>query len=460
MKDPRIIHLLEAMEAAIQGEPHVPAQLPPHDRDEIDQLCRAFDSFADRFGSKFREERKLREITEKVNSGHRLSEILDYAYETLHAIIPYDRIGFSFLDKNDRDEDIVRAYWTKTKAPEAKIAAGYYGFLKGSSLENVIRTGRPRIINDLELYLKEHPGSGSTRLIVEEGMKSSLTCPLIAGGKPVGFMFFSSMQPRTYEDAHVETFQLIAGQFSVIAEKGRLYERLTELNQLKNHFLGIAAHDLRNPITVIKGYVDLALEGFLGELTAEQKDAFKVINRYSGTMLTLINDFLDVSTIESGHLDLRMKEIELEEYLKETHQFHNLLAKAKAIEISLELEQNLPKIHLDPDRISQVINNLVSNAVKFSPPNTQVTLQVKVEGNHVVISVQDQGQGIPSQEIPKLFSFYGKTAIRPTGGESSTGLGLAIAKKMVELHGGKIGVESVAGKGSKFYFSLPIKRKA
>ena len=133
-----------------------------------------------------------------------------------------------------------------------------------------------------------------------------------------------------------------------------------------------------------------------------------------------------------------------------------LLAKGKSINLKLNLESNLPEISLDRNRISQVINNLITNAIKFSYPETEIALSAVRRGGEVIISVADQGQGIPPDEIPKLFADFTKTSVRPTGGEKSTGLGLAIAKRMVEAHKGRIWVESQVGKGSTFSFTLPL----
>ena len=378
---------------------------------------------------------------------------MNYAYGALRQLFPYDRIGFSLLENGGRE---LRARWSRSEAPEMKINKGYVASMEGSSLEHILRTVRPRILNDLVSYLKDHPSSDSTQRIVAEGMRSSLTCPLIAAGKPIGFLFFSSMKPNTYRDVHVELFQEIAGQIALTAEKSRLYEQLVELNDMKNKFLGIAAHDLRTPIGVIKGYADIMAEGVLGEIAPGNKEPLQAIVRHCKKMLTLISDLLDVSAIESGRLDLRLQKVDLRAYLQEIHKENSLLAQVKSIEFILEVPSELPALVIDPDRINQVINNLVMNAIKFSNPHTRIVLKAVPLDGAVAISVTDQGQGIPASELPQLFAFFGKTTVRPTGGESSTGLGLAIAKRMVEAHHGMIWVESQVGKGSTFTFTLPI----
>ena len=370
-------------------------------------------------------------------------------------IVPYHRIGFSLLEENDT---VLRAYWARSESPVIKIGKGYSAGMRGSSLEKVFQTGKPRILNDLEGYLKDHSDSKSTRDIVEEGMRSSLTCPLVASGKPVGFLFFSSTRAHEYRDAHTALFQEIAGQLALTLEKSRLYEEVIRFNDLKNKFLGMAAHDLRSPITVIKGYADLLTGGLMGDLDDTQKKPIRAMAAHCDKMLALINDLLDVSAIESGQLALAPQETDLAVYLKENARYNILLAKAKSIELVLEIPEGLPKVSMDPRRIDQVINNLIANAIKFSRPPSRITLRVVPREKEVAISVTDEGQGIPPGEISKLFQYFGRTSVLPTAGEKSTGLGLAIVKRMVEAHGGKIGVESRPGKGSTLTFTLPLKR--
>lgn len=452
-EDTRIAQLIAAVEAMKKGGFHFEA---PGGGDGIARLGRGLEDLARALAVKNEEMEKIEEITRKINAGLVLDDVLNYAYEAFRSIIPYDRIGFSLIEEKHQ---MVRARWARSEAPELKISKGYFAPLKGSSLERIIETGEPRILNDLEAYSREHPHSDSTRRIVEEGMRSSLTCPLIAMDKPIGFMFFSSMKAGTYRDAHVEIFREIAGQMAVIAEKSRLYEQLLELNSVKNKFLGIAAHDLRNPLAVIKGYAGLFLDGLAGPLTDTQRQFLANMNKICQTMLTLVNDLLDVSAIEAGEIRLDLRETDLAAFLEEICAFHKLLAKGKRIELKLEVSAGLPVVPMDPDRVTQIVTNLVSNAIKFSRPESVVVLRASAARGAAEISVEDQGPGIPENELPKIFNYFSRTSVRPTAGEASTGLGLAIVKRMVEAHGGRIWVESSVGKGSKFTFQIPLAAK-
>lgn len=177
------------------------------------------------FETRFRELVSFGELIEHANSGLRLDEVLENLHASFRRIIPYDRMSVAFITPN-RERAVSR--WTRSTASEIRIPVGYSAPLAGSSLAPIIETGEPRILNDLRAYAADHPDSDSTRRIVEEGMGSSLTCPLIANGTPVGFLFFTSTGRDTYRDADKRAFMRIATQLSLIIEKGRLYEQLSE----------------------------------------------------------------------------------------------------------------------------------------------------------------------------------------------------------------------------------------
>lgn len=452
MSDDKISAYYSAIRAMQEGRFRVAVPVGPDDEDDLSKLGLSLLELGETLEQRFQELNKLSQVTEEVNAGLILDEVLDHLYASFLEVIPYDRIGLSLLEDEGQ---VVRARWAHSKALNMEITAGYSAAMVGSSLERIVETGQPRILNDLKAYLRDHPDSESTQLIVREGIRSSLTCPLIALNKPVGFLFFSSLQPDTYRDVHVDTFLKIAGQLSTIVEKSRLYQQLIELNELKDRFMGMAAHDLRNPLNVLTGYLSLFINGVLGEIPASQMDIMHSMDAACKGMLDLVNDLLDISAIESGHLELRREDVSLAEFLRESHDANRVLAQVKNIQLRLDLADAPEEISLDPNRIHQVLNNLISNAIKFSFPETMITLRAGIRGDEAVISVIDQGQGIPDKDLPEIFAEFGRASVRPTAGEKSTGLGLAIVKRIVEAHGGQIGVESQVGKGATFTFTLP-----
>jgi signal transduction histidine kinase len=231
---------------------------------------------------------------------------------------------------------------------------------------------------------------------------------------------------------------------------------LEEINTLKNEFLGMAAHDLRSPIGNIQNLAELILDHDAEMGHEERVEIVSMIRNLSHGMMNLLNDLLDITTIESGKIDLRPMPVAMAPYLMEIEHYHRRLAEHKKISLITEVAENIPTVCFDKERIQQVLNNLLSNAIKFSPMHTVVRLRVYHTPVGIEFSVIDQGQGIRSEEQSKLFGAFQRTSTKPTAGEHSTGLGLSICKKIVELHGGIIGVESEVGRGSRFYFTLPI----
>ncbi len=231
---------------------------------------------------------------------------------------------------------------------------------------------------------------------------------------------------------------------------------LVKLNELKNQFLGMAAHDLRNPIGVILTYSDFLLEEAGDVLKEEHAQFLAIIRKSSEFMLSLLNDLLDVAKIESGRLDLDLEPADLVALIRNNVTLNQSLADKKSIRIIFRNDMPLPTILMDRTKIEQVLNNLISNAIKFSPLGTTVEVNILKSANHLTVSVRDDGQGIPESERKKLFQPFSRTSVKSTGGEKSTGLGLAIVRKIVMGHGGKIGVDSEVGRGSTFYFTLPL----
>lgn len=216
--------------------------VPSDPNDEYGKLGHGLNDLARELEKKYNEAIKLREIAEEITAGMFLDDILNRIYASFRPIIPYDRMGYALLDD---EKTRATASWVKTDTSKIKLKIGYAAAMAGSSLQEIIETGQPRILNDLQSYLAEHPTSTSTKLIVEEGMNSSLTCPLIAQGKPVGFLFFSSTKKDTYQDIHQDIFLQIAGQVSILVEKSRLYQQLYELN----HKLLLAQKELQYQAT-------------------------------------------------------------------------------------------------------------------------------------------------------------------------------------------------------------------
>jgi len=249
--------------------------------------------------------------------------------------------------------------------------------------------------------------------------------------------------------------ELLARAVRHAIERKRIVMELDRLNRFKNQLLGMAAHDLRNPLAVVLACSELLLDGEGTAMPAgKQRDFHLRIKSNAEFMLRLIDDLLDVSCIESGRLELKLERTELGPMIARNLEFNAVLARRKGIELACRHCAAVP-VMADTRRLEQVLNNLISNAIKFSEPGTRVEVTVSRENGSVAVAVADQGQGIPADELDRLFQPFSCTSVRSTAGEKSTGLGLAIARRIIEAHRGRIWAESRPGAGSVFRFSLP-----
>lgn len=236
-------------------------------------------------------------------------------------------------------------------------------------------------------------------------------------------------------------------------------EQLKRLNEQKNMLLGMAAHDLRNPLYLIEGYSDFLLKDGSANLIDDQRTIISAIHSSSTFMVGMINDLLDVHKIETGKMELKMEVGDFAQVVRNVIERQGFASKNKGVEISVSLPDTIPHFLFDPSRIEQVMGNLVDNAIKFSFKGSRVEVAVQYDEDEVLFSVRDYGPGIPEKEQGRLFKPFSTTSVKPTGNEKSTGLGLAIAESIVSRHQGRIWVESEQGKGSQFSFALPVRQQ-
>ncbi len=234
---------------------------------------------------------------------------------------------------------------------------------------------------------------------------------------------------------------------------------LKRLNLEKNEFLGIAAHDLKNPLGAIKGLVEVILSD--PEMEESEKNEFlRYVESSTHYMIQLVSDLLDINKIEEGRVEFYTGEVNLERILKDSVEKFKFQAEKK--NISLEFSPGLgeEKVKTDPNKIQQVIDNLISNAIKFSPFDKKIFVESRISGDKAVVSVIDQGPGISEEDQEKLFGKFARLSAKPTGDENSTGLGLSIVKKIVEGLEGRIWCESKLGEGAAFKFEQKLYAKS
>lgn len=236
--------------------------------------------------------------------------------------------------------------------------------------------------------------------------------------------------------------------------------QLQQLDALKNQFFGMAAHDLRHPVGVIRMYGEFLADEAAQDLSSEHREFLHIIQTSGNLMEAILNDFIDIAVFESGKLTLNRKRVNLPEWLRRIVDYSAVLAAPKKIEIRMPSPPALPLLRIDAAKMEQVMNNLISNAIKFSQAGD--TIWVKLDerqvdaGADVVLSVQDQGPGIDQGDLKRLFEPFERVRSGHRPVEKSSGLGLAIVQKIVAAHEGRVWVESEVGRGSTFFVALPL----
>ncbi len=266
----------------------------------------------------------------------------------------------------------------------------------------------------------------------------------IAGGRPTDVSV--SLSPVRDEQGVPQWWVVVVHDIS----------RLKELDRLKSEFISTVSHELRTPLASIIGFAELLLTRDPGPLTEEQGEFLDIVYRSAETLLDLVNDLLDVSHIESGRFQLQLRPVDLAELAQSAWSGLQPLAEAKGLQARLHLPQSPPLIVGDPHRLAQVINNLLSNAIKFTLEGGQVDVSVAEVEESVQFTVSDTGIGIPTRDMDRLFSRFYRSAESINRAISGTGLGLYIAKSIVESHGGSIGINSQEGQGTTIWFRLPL----
>ena len=255
-----------------------------------------------------------------------------------------------------------------------------------------------------------------------------------------------------------------ADQAVIAIENVRLFNEIQEksaqlevASRHKSEFLANMSHELRTPLNAIIGFSEVLIEKMFGEVNDKQLDYLQDIHSSGKHLLSLINDILDLSKIEAGRMELEVSEFDLPAALGNAMTLVRERAQRHGIALSLDVDKSLGAFHADERKVKQIMLNLLSNAVKFTPEGGKVGVQAKLNGEAVEISVTDTGVGIAPEDHEAVFEEFKQVGRDYTRKAEGTGLGLALTKRFIELHGGTLRLESAPGKGSTFTFTLPVR---
>jgi signal transduction histidine kinase/ActR/RegA family two-component response regulator len=323
---------------------------------------------------------------------------------------------------------------------------------------HVLATGESELYPEIspEMLAASARDEEHRQLIQDLGLTSAMVVPLVAHGRTVGALsFISAESGRHYRTEDLALAQDLAGRAALAISNAKLYHDSQESSRLKDEFLATMSHELRTPLNAILGWANLLSRGSLDEESAA--DALETIERNARSQVRLIEDLMDVSSIITGKLRLDVRPVALADVVEAATDAVRPAAQAKNIRLQVLLDPQAGPVSGDPERLQQVIWNLLSNALKFTPKGGRVQVRLERINSHVEITVSDNGQGISAEFLPHVFDRFRQADSTITRNVGGLGLGLSIVRQLVELHGGTVHVVSPGeGQGTTFTVSLPI----
>jgi len=399
----------------------------------------------------------LREVGRAVSSTLELKVVLktivDRAVELsgtdVGAIFYFrEEVGrFELGETTGIEEDVI------ARLRKLDIAAGQTG------LGEAIANGKPLQVADVT----KRASNPLRDAAMEAGLRAALIVPLLSADTPMGALLLQRRQPGEFPPAVVSLMQSFADQSAIALENARLFEEIAQksreleiASQHKSQFVANMSHELRTPLAAMLGYAELIQEGFYEPQGPKSLDALARIRANGKHLLGLINTLLDIAKIESGQFTLNMAEYAIESVVETVRSATESLAHNKKLALRTEVAKSLPLGLGDEQRLTQVLLNLVGNAIKFTDAG-EVRVSATAANSHFTVTVADTGPGIPETHLARIFDQFHQVDSSSTKAKGGTGLGLAISKQIVEMHGGRIWVESTLGKGSTFQMELPIR---
>ena len=396
--------------------------------------------------------RVIGEINRKISAAENLEETVDYLFRETRGLLPCDRIAVAFFEEDGRRLTLqhVRADYPPL------VKKGYSADVSMGSLRPLFESGRPRIINDLEEYHRLNPGSETARLFLEEGIRSSMTCPLLVEGRVVGVLFRSSRTKNAYSDESVSLHMAISERLSQAVEKAWRIERLQEAMNSYMEMLGFVTHELKSPLDSIIMMGKTLTKGYMGAVDPKQGEFIGRMVRKAEYLSGLVRDYLNLSRFESGNIELRPLKLDfIAEILDEAVEMVRPLADESRAVLEIDTPRPLD-VACDRDLMKVVMVNLLGNAVKYGNSPGLVRVKVRME-DRLSVSVWNEGPGFSADDRPRLFRKFSRLEKDELARRRGSGIGLYVTWRIIAAHGGSITAESREGEWAEFRFEMPAR---
>jgi len=403
------------------------------------------------------------EIAEAISASLEINKVFRVVARELKRLIKFDRASLALYDRSRKDFELVALQSRGT--PKLKRATRLPA--SNSRVGNVMSTGRAIIEPDLV----KSKAFWEDEMLIAEGIRSCMLMPLMVKGRAIGTFNMGSRELGAFHERDAIALQHIVRQMGIAVENARLYSELKQhhrelthanrelrrLDQLKSDFLANVSHELRTPLVSVIGYTEMLLAEQLGQVTDRQRKALSITQRNLSRLLKLIQDLLDMAKIQQGQLKLEIRDFPLQSVVDTCLRTLEPVIKDKSIAADVRLPVPPLIIRADEDRVIQVLVNVLSNATKFTGLNGRIAVTAERQSDaHALVKVADTGCGIPARELPFVFQRFRQADGSSTRRFGGIGLGLSIAREILEAHDCTIGIQSSEGKGTTVSLTLPL----
>lgn len=422
--------------------------------DEIGRLALALDTMGKRVARRVETLRRLHQFS---RSAYRMTDLHEVVARSTQAIAGFtnaERVWFYLYDRNTNRLEAVLPAWNLTEDMASRMKVS----VEARSIAGMVfRTGEPYCSNGLDL-----DPYANRELQKTVGARNAVFAPLKTEEETLG-VAVAINRAEGFGQEEIDAMTSFADLASLLLRNARLYttlagtvDELRRASRLKDHFLQNVNHELRTPLTAIVGWTDLFAEQTVDEKTLQR--GLRQIRQSARVLLALIDDLLDLARLDRGALTLDRKPVSLPEVIQRSLDTVRMMAEARGVALILApLPEPMPPVQADGLRLQQILWNLLANAIQFTPQHGRVVVRVDREPERYLVSVEDDGIGIPESELPHVFERFRQVDGSATRGHAGMGIGLALARSLVELHGGAIWASSVVEQGSRFTFGLPIR---